>query len=147
MALFGTKEPARPAGVADCERAIDEALAAKRDQIFRLGAAFAAKYTVDTAASDFHPFLNEITALDEKIKNLEVKKLALQGLRKCEQCGNVLPVDSGFCNKCGIKLDPITYLISEADSASGSNSKVCPNCGNLVEDDEVFCAHCGNKLG
>ena len=60
----------------------------------------------------------DLTAYTEKvdtIKKLEYnskvwnnRKLKTQGLRMCENCGNTLPYDSSFCNKCGYKLQPVS---------------------------------------
>ena len=50
----------------------------------------------------------------------------IQGLRQCEKCGNVLPVDSGFCNKCGDKLPPITSVMSGGWTGGSSGGEVSP---------------------
>ncbi len=145
MALFGQKGPQLPPGVAECEKSIEDANAKKRELIFQIGAQYSIKYTPETSEKDFEPYLTEIHKLDEKISNLEVKKLAIQGLRKCEKCGNILPVDSAFCNKCGDKLDPIDSVIADEEDTQ-SNGTVCPKCGAAIEEGALFCTVCGQKI-
>ncbi len=51
---------------------------------------------------------DQITAIREtlaEIEDMEVKVAAFKGDRRCTKCGAVVPMDSGYCNKCGAKLD------------------------------------------
>ena len=43
------------------------------------------------------------------------RKMKLQGMRICEGCGNVLPYESVFCNRCGIKLEPVAEELVELE--------------------------------
>ena len=55
------------------------------------------------------------------------------GLKACISCGAQIPIDAGFCSKCG-----------KPQQAPG---KACPKCGANVPADSMFCPKCGNKMG
>lgn len=65
--------------------------------------------------------------------------MAYQGLRKCEKCGNVLMLDSAFCNKCGEKLETLFPPTEQ-------NPHICGRCGTPYAEGAAFCANCGSKL-
>lgn len=141
MALFEKKGvvPQVP-GVAECDAMLAQLGRRKQEVIYRLGCKYADNNTVaDAAGTIYEAELKELEDISREADHTEVKKLALQGLRKCEKCGNVLVVDSAFCNKCGEKLAPLQVEM-QASTAH------CPQCGNPVESDAVFCTACGNKL-
>ncbi|MBQ0114672.1 MAG: zinc ribbon domain-containing protein [Bacteroidales bacterium] len=50
---------------------------------------------------------------------------------KCNNCGNVVPDGSTFCNICGARL---------------SNEMRCPACGSVIPSNSVFCPDCGKSL-
>ena len=141
MALFEKKEGiTKIPGVAECDAKIAQLGKQKQEITYRVGL----KYVENNNAADavgtiYAEELNELENICREMDNTEVRKLALQGLRKCEKCGNVLVVDSAFCNKCGEKLEPVQIEVQ---------SKVlhCSKCGNPVENGTLFCTTCGNKL-
>lgn len=140
MALFEKKvsQPVVPQ-VTDCEKKIADLEQQKTSLIMQIGLQFLAN-NQDLAGTPYEEKANLIVAIDKEILFEEKKKLAVQGLRKCEKCGNVLVLDSSFCNKCGEKLEP---LFAEEIK----EQKICPNCGSSYDDGALFCTTCGNKLG
>lgn len=50
----------------------------------------------------------------------------------CKNCGQILPDNSSFCSKCGVKTDTKLY---------------CPKCGTEVDGIASFCPNCGEKIG
>jgi membrane protease subunit (stomatin/prohibitin family) len=54
-------------------------------------------------------------------------------LKACISCGAQIPVDAGFCPKCG-----------KPQQAPG---KTCPKCGATVPADAMFCPKCGQRMG
>ena len=52
--------------------------------------------------------VDTIKKLEYNCKVWNNRKLKTQGLRMCENCGNTLPYDSSFCNKCGYKLQAVS---------------------------------------
>lgn len=91
------------------------------------------------AGTIYETSMQELEKMDVEAVNLEKRKLAVQGLRKCEHCGHILELDSVFCNKCGQKLE-------ELFTGTPQNPNVCNKCGKAYADGAVFCTNCGNKL-
>ena len=116
-------------------------LAKKKDEIiFQIGKMYVENN--DSKAVEgtiYEEKIKEIEKIEDDVIILEKRKLAAQGLRKCESCGNVLVLDSLFCNKCGDKLAPVF-------TATEENPYICSNCGASYEENALFCKSCGNKL-
>lgn len=132
--------PPQAPGVAECDRRLSELSGERGQLVYAIGEKYVAAHMEDKATGT--PFEKEIAGilkLDEEAAIVEKRKLALQGLRKCTACGNILPLDSAFCNKCGEKLE----LLTVSESISGN---VCPNCGAECEEGNAFCSVCGFKL-
>ena len=138
--------PVVPPAVAACEQKIAEAYRRQQDVLLNIGRQYIQTHDEKTADSSFQPMLEEYASLQKEIEEQEVQKLAVQGLRKCESCGNVLPLESAFCNKCGKKLEPI-LVAGVAPAPSAADNKVCPKCGKPYTPDTVFCMNCGTKVG
>lgn len=117
--------------IAETERLLKEEYAA-------VGEIFL-KQSGDNLEREYVPHVNEVKKLLEQKKTLERNKLAAQGLRLCESCHQVIPLDSVFCNKCGAKMEP--FVVSTA------GGRFCPSCGAPIEKDNTFCSECGAKLG
>ena len=126
--------------VADCDRQL-AALDQRREEIVRqIGLLYVEKNDSTTAAgTPYEEPLKEIGKLALEKARLEKRKLAVQGLRKCEKCGNVLVLDSAFCNKCGERLEPLFTPTEE-------NPRICSKCGAAYAEGAIFCIGCGNKL-
>lgn len=142
MALFEKKEAGLRVSpdIAECDARLAMLLQREQETIYKLGLKFAENNkAADSEGSIYAAELEDLEAVRQEKKTVEVKKLALQGLRKCEKCGNVLVLDSAFCNKCGEKLEPLQtdHIASELH---------CPKCGKPVEADAAFCFACGHKL-
>lgn len=80
----------------------------KKNMIYQLGESY---YKANKANDDVDATYKNIIV---NINNLEYnrkvwinRKMKLQGMRICEGCGNVLPYESCFCNRCGIKLEAV----------------------------------------
>jgi ribosomal protein L40E len=58
----------------------------------------------------------------------------------CVQCGNQLPLNAKFCNKCGhtVGQEP-KKIVRESCVRTG----VCPNCGKVLSAAAKFCGKCG----
>ncbi len=141
MALFEKKEVNVIPGVAECDAKLAKLAGQKREVLHRIGVKYVEHNTAAEAAGTIYAEdMQEIEGIEREVVHTEVKKLALQGLRKCEKCGNVLVLDSLFCNKCGEKLTPLQI---EGSPAAGT---VCPKCGCAVEAGAAFCVGCGNRI-
>ncbi len=140
MALFEKKQAQTVSPeVAEYDKQIAQ-LAQRRVQlVLQVGQMFL-DANKDLAGSPYEENAKAIMTIDKETEFLEKRKLAVQGLRKCEKCGNILVLDSSFCNKCGEKLEPLF-----AEEMKKQN--ICPKCGSSYEEGAMFCTTCGNKLG
>lgn len=138
MGLFDKKATVPP-GVAECETHIAELEQQRKNVIFRIGSKYVESNSLkDAEGTPYEEDMGELETIAQNLTITEKRKLALQGLRKCEKCGNILTVDSAFCNKCGEKLEKLQAEVMK---------NICPQCGASYEDGAGFCISCGTKLG
>lgn len=129
-----------PPAVAECNAKLTQLKQQKKEVLYRIGEKYAASNTVETAAgTPYEEEMTELQNIEHESVRTEKRKLAVQGLRKCEKCGNVLAIESAFCNKCGEKLE-----VLQLEPTGGENT--CPNCGSAYEEGAAFCITCGTKL-
>lgn len=80
----------------------------KKKRIYDLGESFyAANKDNESLEDEFAKQVDTINKLEYNCKVWNNRKLKTQGLRVCDNCGNILPYDSFFCNRCGDKLEPV----------------------------------------
>lgn len=132
------EEMMNQSAIAECEAQLEKLGEQKKEAIFRIGEKYVEDHTSeDAAGTEYEADLAELGEITKEMAFTEKRKLALQRLRKCEKCGNILVIDSAFCNKCGEKLEPMQAELMK---------NICPQCGGVYEDGAVFCTMCGNKL-
>ena len=61
---------------------------------------------------------------------------AVQNMKECPKCGEIVTADHKFCPKCGTALPEKT--IGEA--------YLCPKCGKQNLPETVYCVECGTRL-
>lgn len=126
--------------VAECDNQLAALAQKKADIICQIGQLYVDNNDAKSAAGTiYEAFMQELEKMAAEVINLEKRKLAVQGLRKCEKCGNVLVLDSAFCNKCGEKLEALF-------AATEQNPNICTKCGAPHAEGAAFCTSCGNKL-
>lgn len=126
--------------VTECAKRLNELEQERKKLLLEIGAKYFEEHKEDSAKGTLYAKeIEGIIAVDKETIIVEMRKLALQGLRKCTACGNMLPLDSMFCNKCGEKQQ----LLNVTETM---NKNVCPNCGAERESDNIFCTVCGYKL-
>jgi len=88
----------------------------KKNMVYQLGEAF---YKANKDCGDveetYKSMVDDIKKLEFNRKVWINRKMKLQGMRICEGCGNVLPYESVFCNRCGIKLEPVAEELVELE--------------------------------
>ena len=104
---------------ADAKRidsAITQVDGQRKNLIYQLGEAFykANKKNEDVDAS-YKVMVDNINKLEDNRKVWINRKMKLQGMRFCDGCGNVLPYESCFCNRCGVKLEPVAEDLQELE--------------------------------
>ena len=114
---WNAKVDVNPAELKKVDDCIAQVEAQKKDSIFRLGESF---YNANKDNKELgEVFLSQVELLNKLEYNRRVwlnRKMKMQGMRVCENCGNILPYDSVFCNKCGNKLAAVAeelLMISE----------------------------------
>jgi rRNA maturation endonuclease Nob1 len=97
----------------------------KKNMIYQLGEAFykANKDNAD-AVADYKVTIDNINKLEFNRKVWINRKMKLQGMRICEGCGNVLPYESAFCNRCGIKLEAVAEDLLELEGEQPNSDNV-----------------------
>lgn len=112
----------------------------KKEKMYQFGCGYfernkKADVTImDEFTKEFILTVNEVT---EQIELLNKKKLYIEGMRICKNCGAILSADSVFCNKCGNKLEKLSEEI---------RGYYCGNCGYELEEQAVFCPNCGKRV-
>ena len=105
--------------------------------------------TKDAPMPEYSEQISTIKDCIEKEKLLTQYKLSFEGKMLCEACGQTIPADSVFCNKCGEKITPPDFSSLEPPTAQQPASvaqNVCPNCGAALVGDAAFCEKCGTNL-
>ena len=142
MAMYERREAPMAATPAEVEfdRRLAELGQNRSEVVLQIGRVFLENNTLEKqTGTPYEQLMKRVEAIDKECVYLEKRKLAIKGLRRCEKCGNVLVLDSVFCNKCGEKLEP---LFAEEKRAQN----LCPYCGEPHAGDATFCTSCGNKL-
>lgn len=126
--------------IAECERKLGVLEQNKKEVIYQLGVLFESKNDENSVAgTEYEPLMKKIAEIKNESDLLEKRILAVQGLRKCDKCDNILPLESAFCNLCGEKL---SVLFENKDA----ERKVCSRCGAALVDGAMFCTSCGAKV-
>lgn len=90
-----------------------------------------------SGAGQNHPeIVGQINNTVKKIQEAEAQIKSIKGTDKCGKCGNDIPMESTFCNKCGTP---------KAQAAPGQVP--CGNCGNAMNAGSPFCNKCGAPAG
>lgn len=82
-----------------------------------------------------------ITASNDRIAKYDEDIRTIKGSRRCPQCGENVPLSSGFCGICGAKMED-----AQNDSQSVPAKRFCTGCGEEISDGMVFCTSCGQKV-
>lgn len=80
----------------------------KKNMIYQLGELYYQSNKDNESIDDsFKSKIDTINKLEYNSKVWNNRKLKTQGMRVCDGCGNILPYESFFCNRCGAKLDAV----------------------------------------
>lgn len=89
----------------------------------------------------------KIDKLMNEIEDMNKKILLNKGLRNCDNCGEVIPTESMFCQNCGEKQKPVKVKKDkekkEETKKEEPKEKVCAQCGLVCEPKSKFCPKCG----
>lgn len=152
MGFFDSRNAknALPPEVAQCDAKLNALAQQKQQMISNIGEMFVKANTAESVAGTaYEEIFKALAQIEVDVDFTEKRKLAVQGLRKCDKCGFILTLDSAFCNKCGekqseLKLQEDEPQAEEAQPEAPQN--VCPDCGTTCPEGASFCTKCGKKL-
>jgi len=81
----------------------------------------------------------------------EMNKIILfnKKLRKCDNCFEIIGIESVFCESCGEKQKSVKLKKAEAKEEVKKEvavERVCPTCGCICDENAKFCPKCGYKF-
>ena len=118
-----------------------------KDLYAKIGEAYVNKFG-DEADEELKENVDAVKELKQKIyelnDHLSDVKAAKDGNKRCEHCGEIIPIDAKFCTKCGKETgqaDEDGNLIEES-----TDVKECPECHAVIKDNADVCPACGAKV-
>ncbi len=106
---FGAKKDNTSAEVKSIEASLKQVEDTQKRMVYQLGELFYESNKDNESIDEvYKEKVDTIKKLEYNAKVWNNRKLKTQGLRMCDNCGNTLPYDSSFCNKCGYKLQPVS---------------------------------------
>ena len=102
----------------------------------------------EEVSESFSKSCKKIDKLIKEIKEIETKSLYNKGLRKCDNCGDVIDLESKYCSKCGDRQKSVKIKEEKKEEKVEENplDKICPKCSRIALDDENYCVDCGYKF-
>ena len=97
-------------------------------------------------------FNKECKNVDKMYTEIEdMNKIVLYNkkLRKCDNCLEVIGIESIYCENCGEKQKPIKFKkVEEKEEVKKEVAieRVCPTCGCICDESAKFCLKCGYKF-
>lgn len=97
-------------------------------------------------------FTKECKIIDKENAEIEeMNKVILYNkkLRKCQNCLEVIGIDSVYCENCGEKQKPVKIKkpeVKEEVKKEALVERVCPTCGCICDEHAKFCPKCGYKF-
>ncbi len=111
----------------------------KKQEVSELYKALGKKYYNENKDSEDEDIVAIRDALAE-IADMEKKYADIRGGKRCQKCGAVVPLGSGYCNKCGTKLDESIFEEEDepkakAEPESEADSEAKDDSDSKVEED------------
>lgn len=102
-------------------------IAAANDKITQLKTAIGDKiyeaYCKNEQAEDCVEMCRDIDGLYADIEKYNVDLLAIDGIKKCTECGSQINVEASFCSHCGAKQEVAVETVeSQSDETDDSSS-------------------------
>jgi RNA polymerase subunit RPABC4/transcription elongation factor Spt4 len=97
-------------------------------------------------------FTKECKLIDKataEIEDMNKRILYNKKQRKCENCLEIIGIESVYCEYCGEKQKPIKLKKIEEKEEVEKEDKVehvCPTCGFISDENAKFCPKCGYKF-
>ena len=160
-------------GTARVQRELSE-LNAKCEGLFgELGKACFAAQSGEGDSNAVQAVIDRINEVKQRIEAAKEELDSLNGVRRCPECGAVLPREAHFCLNCGARQpeppqpepEPEPEIVAEpveepaaepecepepeAEPEAAEEEKereLCPNCGAAREGDEANCTVCGQPF-
>ena len=97
-------------------------------------------------------FNKECKIVDKMYAEIEdMNKIVLYNkkLRKCDNCSEIIGIESVYCENCGQKQKLIRLKkVEEKEEVKkeAEVERVCPTCGCICDEGAKFCPKCGYKF-
>ncbi len=94
----------------------------------------------------------KVDKIKSEIEDMNNKILYNKGLRVCQECGEVVSIDSEYCSMCGKNLKKLKLNEEKKDEKAKKEEKkelkeqVCPQCGVINDGKAKFCSKCGYQF-
>ncbi|MDD2376281.1 MAG: zinc ribbon domain-containing protein [Clostridia bacterium] len=96
----------------------------------------------------FNKECKEIDKINAEIEEMNRAILFNKKLRKCDNCLEIIGIESVYCESCGQKQKAIKVKkaeVKEEVKKEAAVERVCPTCGSISDENAKFCLKCGYK--
>ncbi|MEG1008483.1 MAG: zinc ribbon domain-containing protein [Clostridia bacterium] len=87
-----------------------------------------------------------IDKINDEVEEMKKNILFNKKLRKCQNCNEIIDIDSVYCINCGEKQKAVKIKKEKKEVEKEEETLVCPTCGTVAEKEAKFCAKCGYKF-
>ena len=96
-----------------------------------------------TGAESAAALYDNITELRAAIEKYTEEIDAINRVRRCPACNDVVSDTARFCSSCGAE---IPELVVEPVAEAPVSREICPNCGAERQEGARFCTGCGHDF-
>jgi RNA polymerase subunit RPABC4/transcription elongation factor Spt4 len=97
----------------------------------------------------FNKECKTVDKMNAEIEEMNKIILANKKLRKCENCLQIIAIESVYCDNCGEKQKTLKLKKAEPKEEVKKEvavERVCPTCGFVCDENAKFCPKCGYKF-
>lgn len=111
----------------------------KKECLAELGTYFVLNYR-ELANEQENILISKIDSFSTEIAQYQEQLSKLKRIIYCPQCNAEIPMNSLFCNVCGVKIE------NRLTESITPDKGICKKCGTSIEEGQLFCTNCGTKV-